>query len=89
MKILIVDDDPRIREARQRMGGGNAQLNRDGRRLALIAERLARVEVATPTAREHVQRIIQMASALLEAGVGSDGAATGDSRARAPAGTGR
>jgi hypothetical protein len=62
MKILIADDAL----FRQRVTRSNTDADEDERRLALVAERLARVETVTPAAMEHLQRIIHTASALLE-----------------------
>jgi two-component system KDP operon response regulator KdpE len=50
----------------QRVAGSNTVPDRDERRLALVAERLARVETVTPAAVQHLQRIIHTASELLE-----------------------
>jgi hypothetical protein len=52
----------------QRVASSNTVIDRDERRLALVAERLARVETITPAAVEHLQRIVHTASALLERG---------------------
>ena len=71
----------------QRVAGSNTDPDRDERRLALVAERLARVGVLSPAAREHLRRIIQTASALLERGQGSGGAAGQGAGARALVGT--
>jgi hypothetical protein len=45
----------------QRVAGSNTDPDRDERRLALMAGRLARVEVVIPGAREHPQRIVETA----------------------------
>jgi ParB/RepB/Spo0J family partition protein len=49
----------------QRVAGSNGVGDRDERRLALVAERLARVQTVTPMAAEHLQRIVDTATALL------------------------
>jgi ParB/RepB/Spo0J family partition protein len=49
----------------QRVAGSNTLGDRDARRLALVAERLARVQSVTPAAVEHLHRIVDTASALL------------------------
>ena len=50
----------------QRVAGSNTAPDRDERRLALIAERLTRMDVLTPAARESLRRITLTASALLD-----------------------
>ena len=49
----------------QRVAGSNTLGDRDARRLALVAERLARVQSVTPAAVEQLHRIVDTASALL------------------------
>jgi ParB/RepB/Spo0J family partition protein len=49
----------------QRVAGSNTFGERDERRLALVAERLTRVQAVTPAAAEHLRRIVDTASALL------------------------
>jgi ParB/RepB/Spo0J family partition protein len=50
----------------QRVAGSNTSAHdRDERRLALVAERLSRVHSVTPAATAHLQRIVDMAMALL------------------------
>jgi ParB/RepB/Spo0J family partition protein len=49
----------------RRVAGSNTLVDRDERRLALVAERLARVQAVTPAAVEHLQRILVTASELL------------------------
>jgi ParB/RepB/Spo0J family partition protein/PAS domain S-box-containing protein len=49
----------------QRVAGSKTPVDRDERRLALLAERLARVHSVTPAGVEHLQRIVDTASALL------------------------
>jgi ParB/RepB/Spo0J family partition protein len=49
----------------QCVAGSNTLIDRNERRLALVAERLARVHSVTPAAVEHLQRIVDTASVLL------------------------
>ncbi len=49
----------------RRVAGSNTYVDRDEHRLALVAERLGRVQTVTPAAVEHLQRIVDTASALL------------------------
>jgi two-component system, OmpR family, KDP operon response regulator KdpE len=63
----------------QRVAGRNTHVDRDERRLALLAERLSRVESVTPAAVGHLQRIIETASRLVDRARCPDGA----SRSRA------
>jgi ParB/RepB/Spo0J family partition protein len=51
---------------RERVAGSNTVADRDERRLAHVAERLARVQTVTPAAVEHLERIVDTASALLK-----------------------
>jgi ParB-like chromosome segregation protein Spo0J len=50
----------------QRAAARAADPNRDERRLALVAERLARLEAVTPAGMEQLQRIIRVASGLVD-----------------------
>jgi ParB/RepB/Spo0J family partition protein len=50
----------------QRVAGSNSLVDRDERRLALVAERLTRVHSVTPAAVQHLQSIVEAASALLK-----------------------
>jgi ParB family chromosome partitioning protein len=49
----------------QRRAASSSWADRDERRLALVAERLGRVQTVTPAAVEHLQRIVDTASTLL------------------------
>ncbi len=51
----------------QRVARNNSMVDRDECRLALVAERLARLHSVTPAAIVHLQKIVDTASALLRA----------------------
>jgi ParB/RepB/Spo0J family partition protein len=68
----------------QRVAGSNTFGDRDERRLAVVAERLMRVQAVTPRAIEYLKRIVDTASTLLAGAQVNGGAPSPVGYGRAP-----